>query len=108
MVEKLDGTRETVNRAYLVFVALDENEKPTPVPPFTPETDEEKAEYAMAHDKGQYLGVLLTTWCSCEDFMDVVEGKGVTRHKSDSKSAKTLEALRGNFRYIFPKATSRN
>ena len=47
-VEQLDGGRKLVNRAYAVFVALDEDEKPAPVPPFTPETDEEKAEYAMA------------------------------------------------------------
>ena len=42
-VERLDGTRNPVNRAYVVFVALDEHDKPKPVPPFVPETDEEKA-----------------------------------------------------------------
>ena len=48
MVERLDGTRETINKAYLVFVALDENDQPTAVPPFVPETDEEKKEYWAA------------------------------------------------------------
>ena len=48
MVEKLDGSREPVNRAYLVFVALDEEENPVPVPPFVPETEEERAEYEAA------------------------------------------------------------
>ena len=50
-VEKLDGTRDRVNRAYLVFVALDENDEPTPVPPFTPETDAEKREFAAAQER---------------------------------------------------------
>lgn len=44
-VESLDGSREMVNRAYLTMVALDENEKPTPVPPLLPETYEERQEY---------------------------------------------------------------
>ena len=42
MVERLDGSRELINRAYAVFVALDDDDKPTAVPPFEPETDEEK------------------------------------------------------------------
>ena len=44
-VEHLDGSRTKVNRAYLVMVALDENEVPTTVPGLVPETDEEKAEW---------------------------------------------------------------
>ena len=47
-VEQLDGTRKRINRAYLVFVALDDHDKPVPVPTFTPETDEEKREYGAA------------------------------------------------------------
>ena len=31
-VEKLDGTRHIINRAYFVMVATDENQKPIPVP----------------------------------------------------------------------------
>ena len=42
MVERLDRSRELINRAYVVFVALDHDDKPAPVPPFTPETEEEK------------------------------------------------------------------
>ncbi|MBR6953600.1 MAG: acyl-CoA thioesterase [Clostridia bacterium] len=47
-VERLDGSRELINRAYLVFVALDAEGKPIPVPPFQPETPEESREYAAA------------------------------------------------------------
>ena len=47
-VEQLDGTRTLVNRAYIVFVALDDEDRPTPVPVFTPETEEERQEYAAA------------------------------------------------------------
>ncbi len=50
-VERLDGSRERVNRAYLVFVALDDQDNPRPVPPFTPETDAEKREYAAAEER---------------------------------------------------------
>ena len=42
MVERLDGSRELINRAYAVFVALDENDRPTAVPQFVPETEDEK------------------------------------------------------------------
>ena len=47
-VEQLDGIKKRVNQAYLVFVALDDDDKPALVPPFTPETDEEKLEYDRA------------------------------------------------------------
>ena len=50
-VEKLDGNRERVNRAYMVFVALDDNDNPKPVPPFTPQTDAEKREFAAAEER---------------------------------------------------------
>ena len=50
-VEQMDGSRQMVNRAYAVFVALDENDRPVPVPPFTPETEEEKAEYQAALER---------------------------------------------------------
>ena len=52
-VERLDGSRERVNLAYAVFVALDEQDKPKPVPPFVPETDEEKREYEAATQRRQ-------------------------------------------------------
>ena len=53
LVEKLDGDRELINRAYLVFVALDENDQPARVPPFVPDTEEEKRELAAAETRRQ-------------------------------------------------------
>ena len=50
-VEQLDGTRTMVNRAYAVFVAIDDNEKPIPVPPFQPETELEQMEYTAAQER---------------------------------------------------------
>ena len=47
-VENLDRKRTLVNRAYAVFVALDEEDNPVPVPPFQPEGEEEEQEYAAA------------------------------------------------------------
>ncbi len=47
-VENPDGTRGLINTAYLVMVALDENEKPVEVPRLKPETEEEKAEWEAA------------------------------------------------------------
>lgn len=48
MVERLDGSRELINRAYAVFVALDDDDRPSPVPAFIPETAEEISEYKDA------------------------------------------------------------
>ena len=48
MVERLDGSRELINRAYVVFVALDDEDNPSAVPPFHPETEEERKEYSDA------------------------------------------------------------
>nr|AHF24517.1 thioesterase superfamily protein [uncultured bacterium Contig28b] len=53
LVERLDGSRELVNRAYVVFVALDENEKPIPVPPLIPRTEEEKREFQDGETRKQ-------------------------------------------------------
>lgn len=44
-VESLDGKRELVNRAYLVVVALDENERPVEVPNLILDTPEDEAEW---------------------------------------------------------------
>ncbi|HBL84781.1 MAG: acyl-CoA thioesterase [Clostridiales bacterium GWF2_38_85] len=44
-VEKLNGDKRLINRAYLVLVALDENENPVPVPGLILETDEDKDEW---------------------------------------------------------------
>ncbi len=47
-VEELNGERKLINTAYVVMVALDENERPTPVPGLILETDEEREEYENA------------------------------------------------------------
>ena len=53
MVERLDGTRELINRAYAVFVALDDEDQPTAIPMLEPETDEEKQEFRAAEQRRQ-------------------------------------------------------
>jgi acyl-CoA hydrolase len=50
-VENLDGAERMINRAYLVFVALDRDGKPFPVIPFVPATEEEKDEWARAEER---------------------------------------------------------
>ncbi|NLB89718.1 MAG: acyl-CoA thioesterase [Clostridiales bacterium] len=47
-LESLDGTRKRINRAYLVMVALDEEQNPTSVPPLILETESEKIEWENA------------------------------------------------------------
>ncbi|MCM3760689.1 acyl-CoA thioesterase [Alkalihalobacillus oceani] len=47
----LTGERRLTATSYLTFVALDENRKPTPVPPVVPETEEEKYQYAGAQER---------------------------------------------------------
>lgn len=42
------GERKLTNRAYFTFVALDDEGKPTPVPPLIPETEEERMEFEKA------------------------------------------------------------
>lgn len=44
-VENLDGTRKQINRAYLVLVAIDKEERPIKVPPLMIETPDEKREW---------------------------------------------------------------
>jgi len=44
-VEDLSGEQKVINDAYLVLVALDENDVPVPVPQLILETAEEKAEW---------------------------------------------------------------
>ena len=54
LVERLDGSRELINRAYVVFVALDDEDKPTPVAPYTPETEEEKKIWQDAEARREF------------------------------------------------------
>lgn len=50
-VEKLHGERVLINNAYIVMVALDENEKPAQIPGLILKTDEEKAEWNAAQKR---------------------------------------------------------
>jgi len=43
-----NGTRVTATRAFLTFVAIDENHPPIAVPPISPQTDEEKRRWNNA------------------------------------------------------------
>lgn len=47
-VEALNGSRKLINIAYLVMVALDENENPTKVPGLILETDDQRTEWENA------------------------------------------------------------
>lgn len=47
-VEELNGDKKLINTAYLLMVALDENDRPTAVPKLVLETAEERAEYELA------------------------------------------------------------
>ena len=49
--ENLRGKRSMINRAYVVMVALDENEKPAPVPGLILETDEQRSEWAAGEKR---------------------------------------------------------
>lgn len=44
-VESLDGSQDEINTAYLVLVAINENDKPVEVPGLIVESDEEKMEW---------------------------------------------------------------
>lgn len=47
-VESLNGDRKLVNRAHFIMVALDENERPAPVPGLLIESDEQQKEWDEA------------------------------------------------------------
>ncbi len=48
-VEAIDGSRYPINRAYLTFVSLDENDRPTPIRyGLSLESEAEKGEWEMA------------------------------------------------------------
>lgn len=52
-VERRDGSRDLVNRAYVTMVALDDKEKPIVVPRLVLETEEEKAEWEAGEKRSQ-------------------------------------------------------
>ena len=47
-VESLAGEERQINRAYLVFVAIDDKGVPVAVPPFQPQTPQEAEEWRRA------------------------------------------------------------
>jgi len=49
-----EGTQRHVASAYLTFVALDGDRRPLPVPPVTPESDEEQRRYREAGERRAY------------------------------------------------------
>ena len=53
-VEELNGIRRMINSAHLVLVALDENDKPVPVPGIILETEEEKIEWEAARRRCEF------------------------------------------------------
>lgn len=55
ITEKLmTGERRHTCSAYLTFVALDENQRPTPITHVIPETEEEQRRYRQAGERRQY------------------------------------------------------
>ena len=50
----MTGERRHTCSAYLTFVALDENGRPTVAPPVIPESEEEKRRYQQAGERRQY------------------------------------------------------
>lgn len=52
-VEDWKGIQRPINHAYLVMVALDENEKPTPVPQLILENEQEKAEWEAGKKRSE-------------------------------------------------------
>ena len=47
----LTGAKTSTNSAYLVYVALGDDNRPTKVPPLILETDEERARYELARQR---------------------------------------------------------
>lgn len=50
----ITGERTHTNTAYLVYVGLDENSRPTAIPQLVLETEEDKARYEQAKVRQQY------------------------------------------------------
>lgn len=50
----ITGDKHATSNAYLTFIAIDDNGKPSPVPPVVPETEEEKEQYQMAMERYKF------------------------------------------------------
>ncbi len=53
-VEKLNGERMQINTAYLIMVALDEQERPVPVPKLRLCSEEERARWEEAKERRRF------------------------------------------------------
>jgi len=53
--ESLCGERRMINRAYVVLVAIDKNEKPVQVPPLLIESDEQRAEWEAGKKRHEFV-----------------------------------------------------
>ena len=55
-IEDLRGIRRSINRAYLTLVAVDENDKPRPVPGLILENESEQAEWLAGEKRRELRG----------------------------------------------------
>lgn len=55
-IEDHRGIRRSINRAYLTLVAVDENDKPRPVPGLTLENESEQAEWLAGEKRRELRG----------------------------------------------------
>lgn len=53
--ENLRGERRMINRAYVVMVAIDKDEKPAPVPALILETGAQRAEWAAGEKRREFI-----------------------------------------------------
>ena len=53
--ENLQGVRTMINRAYVVMVAIDDNERPAPVAPLLLENDEQRAEWEAGKKRHEFI-----------------------------------------------------
>jgi len=53
-VENLDGSKEAINTAYVVMVAIDQNGKPSKVPELIIETEQDRQNYEAALRRKEY------------------------------------------------------
>ena len=53
--ENLRGERNIINKAYVVMVAINKNEKPVSVPGLILETDEDKSEWAAGEKRRAFI-----------------------------------------------------
>ena len=61
-VEKLSGEKILINEAYVIMVALDEDEKPVEVPGLILENEEEKNNWALALKRKEHRNSFHSDW----------------------------------------------